>query len=90
MQVVHKYIISLVEYGIVFLPKFAKILSIQYQGNDLCLWALVDPSNSLEKRVFQVLVTGEELKSGPFETWSHLATCQHEHSGTVVHIFEIV
>jgi len=44
--------------GTVQMPKGAEVLSVGLQGNDIQVWALVDPSKSTTPRHFHVRGTG--------------------------------
>ena len=39
----------------------AEILSVASQNNNICIWAKVDPSETLEDRIFYVFGTGEDI-----------------------------
>lgn len=68
------------------MPKGAKILSVQTQGNTPCLWAMVDPQAEKQKRYFSVFGTGF-----PFEIGDHLTfvgTFQIHGGSLVFHLFE--
>lgn len=45
------------------MPVGASVLSVQYQGDQLCLWAMVDPVRSHELRVFEMFGTGHQIPS---------------------------
>ena len=40
------------------LPKGAIVLNVDFQEDELCIWALVDPNKPTEDRFFLVLPTG--------------------------------
>lgn len=84
MKAVYKY--NLHPYARNMMPVGAKPLSVHAQGNDLCLWALVDTEAELENREFVIVGTGHEVHdhAGEFIGSALLA------GGTLVlHVFEV-
>lgn len=70
------------------MPADAKILSADWQGYDLVVWAIVETDNYFKKRVFYIAATGEVI---PLEIWEklykgHIATLQK--GGLVFHVFD--
>lgn len=43
------------------MPKGAKLLAVQLQGDTPCLWAEVDPGAKKESRLFAVFGTGNQM-----------------------------
>lgn len=80
--------------AIAWMPAGARILSVQAQPSgvpgkqDLCAWALVDPSRPPERRAFRVYGTGGDVER-PTEELTHLATVQMWGGALVWHVFEI-
>lgn len=60
MKTIWKFPITLGETK-VSMPEHAYILSIQYQGQELCLWAIVDTKAPETIRTFEVYETGHEI-----------------------------
>lgn len=85
MLTVHKFPLPGTSNKVV-LDHSAKILDVQYQGDQLVMWALVDPERSAIERTFEVFGTGWDL---PPAKWTYIATVQ-AHNGLVWHIFERV
>lgn len=46
------------------MPTEAQILTVAAQGHDLCMWALVTPSNATETRALEVYGTGQPIPNG--------------------------
>jgi hypothetical protein len=70
----------------VTMPRGAKILSVQVQGETLCLWAMVDPSLPTETETIRIIATGEPIDPTLAVMIDHLATIQ---SGPYVwHVFK--
>jgi hypothetical protein len=73
------------------MPQGAEILTAQYQGGIICLWARVDPDKSKEPRRFQIYGTGHEISAGPI--LRYVATVQTSGEllpSLVWHIFEVM
>jgi hypothetical protein len=58
------------------LSRGAKILSVQIQGDTLCLWAMVDPSLPTETETIRIIPTGEPIDPTLAVMIDHLATIQ--------------
>ena len=54
--------------SVVKMPDGAKILSVQAQGSEVCMWAEVDPTHAETPYEFWIVGTGRELpaKRGTF------------------------
>lgn len=69
------------------MPKDAEVLSVREQGEDICLWALVDPNAEKEPRKFVGFGTGHDVPDHPMK---FIGTA-HLHGGSLVfHVFEMV
>jgi hypothetical protein len=66
------------------MPSGAKLLSAGVQGNNLCIWALVDPEGGLETRNFRLAGTGHPIT----EHVHFLETIQMHDGALVFHLFE--
>lgn len=71
------------------LPEDAEFLDVQWQGNALTLWFLVDPSNPPVERYFFLAATGVKYPALDEGDAEYLGTVQVPSSGMVVHLFEI-
>lgn len=71
------------------LPKGAKILSVQEQGDEPQIWALVDSNAPEEKRNFLLVGTGHPIKENP-EALNFIGTFQIDGGAYVGHLFEII
>lgn len=87
MKTIFKYPIEVTDRQIVRMPRGAQILSVQYQGKQLCIWAQVDDQEPLVDRVVLVCGTGHPMPEAPVGVFLH-------HIGTVQdgpyvwHVFE--
>ena len=86
MQVIWKQKLECAEKQTVELPKGAKVLCVQAQNDEPCIWFLVsDPGNGMETRTFAIHGTGHQrdVISGQYVGTFQL------HAGTLVfHLFE--
>jgi hypothetical protein len=67
------------------MPKGSEVLTAQVQGEELCLWAMVDPDNLMEDRMFLIVGTGHNM---PEVFGRYVATVQMENGLLIWHIFE--
>jgi hypothetical protein len=83
MKTIHKYIVT--GRNETLMPIGAKILHVNMQGRDICMWALVDKEVMQEYRTFEVVGTGWELDENMF----YVGTC-FDSDSFVWHIMEII
>jgi hypothetical protein len=76
MRVIYKYQFDVTGNLAILLPKGAEILSIQCQGGQPCLWALVDTDQSKEAQEFRIVGTGQPLFRS-VERNKYITTFQH-------------
>lgn len=86
MRTVWKYEIPGTDRFTLELPKGARLLSIQPQGNQVCLWALVDPAQPKEARLFRLAGTGHPIEE--LDRLTFVATFQIHGGALVFHVFE--
>jgi hypothetical protein len=67
----------------ILMPIGAEVLAVGNQGNNLCLWARVDPEAELETRRFRVRGTGLPGAEG-----EHVGTVLLYNGALVLHVFE--
>lgn len=60
---IFKYPLALIGQQTVEMPTTAVLLSVQLQGLDICLWALVQPDLPKSKRVIMIYGTGEAINA---------------------------
>jgi len=58
MNVIYKYVFDPVEFQTLQTKRIVKILSVQMQGQLMCLWAMVDEASSEEALKIHVCGTG--------------------------------
>jgi hypothetical protein len=85
MKAIYKYPVS-PAFSSIELPRYSKILCIQMQGNQPCLWAMVDKDcKEKESRIFEIYGTGHDMKEVPQE---YIGTFQVNGGQFVFHVFE--
>lgn len=87
-KVIYRYLLAMQEFQEVELPANSKILSVQFQGESLYLWAMVNkkPGEAVQKHVIEIYGTGQDIECGMGVRRNHLATLQSQ--GFVWHVFE--
>jgi hypothetical protein len=74
------------------IPMGAEILTIREQGEDICLWALVDPEAEKEPRRFLVVGTGHTVPDpdeGPEISLRYIGSAHLQRGSLVFHAFEV-
>lgn len=85
MKVIHKYQLVICEEQIITLPAGYQILSVQEQGDHICMWAVVDPYNSAPgTAIINIFGTGYAINDDIERQF--IGTVQIR--GLVWHIFE--
>lgn len=87
MKTIYKYELNLYYITALNLPIGAKILTVQIQFDKICIWALVDPTNKVESRLFVVVGTGQMFNEK--EVKQYLGTVQQNKGQYIWHVFEI-
>lgn len=60
-KTIYKYELPIVDQVVLVMPKGAIPLCVQAQGDDLQLWAMVDPKAPMEERKFRIIGTGHPI-----------------------------
>ena len=79
-----KYPVEATDSFLVEMPIGARILSVQVQRDEVCMWALVDPNAPTEGRRFNVYGTGHPIRRDPGE---FVGTFQLRGGALVFHLF---
>ena len=88
IQEIWKFILPIeYKYGIT-MPTNSEILTVQTQGNDICIWALVYPEHGKVIRTFEVFGTGHPIYSDMGIERRYIGTVQMIGGALVYHIFE--
>jgi len=86
MKTIWKFPIAAVTSLRVDMPKGAEILTLQRQGDDACLWAIVDPNAEKKARYFEIHGTGNPMYSDMGVERKYIGTFQVP--PFVWHVFE--
>lgn len=93
-MVVFKYIVPVpspfMQDSAITMPKGAQILSVGAQGNDIVIWARVDPEAEKVHRIVKILGTGWAHCDAP-DVSKFIGTVQFVENGRplVFHLFDI-
>ncbi len=82
MKTIHKFTLKHVAKQTVDLPHFSRVLSVQAQGADICMWVELVPSEDKYPQEVFIVGTGHKV---PNEVNSYLGTTQQ--NGFVWHIY---
>lgn len=85
MLTVYKYALARVTRQTIALPKRARILCAEFQGNELFLWAQVDTNEPHRERYIHIYGTGHDMKD---EDLLYINTVHLQDIGMVYHVFE--
>ena len=79
MKVIHRYAFQpLAVRTFHDIPFDAKILSIQHQGPEMCMWVEVDPDKKVKKPLkIAISLTGEGEDAPDSRRAEYITTCQH-------------
>lgn len=58
---IFKYQLAIVDDQTVVMPSRSKVLSVQFQSGNLCMWALVDPKSETATRDIRIIGTGNQI-----------------------------
>ena len=84
---VFKYILETADISTVKMPMGAKILSVGAQRQNICVWALVDPSIEEEEvHGFRIFGTGHPMPEDP---GLFLGSVHMDNSRFIFHVFKI-
>lgn len=86
MKAIWKYPLDVIGLQRIEMPAKAEILTVQMQGDTICLWALVEPSNDKTKRGIFIIGTGHSV--GVDELGRYVGTFQINGGALVFHVFE--
>jgi hypothetical protein len=82
MMTIWKYSLTLLDEQQIQIPEGAKILSVQIQNDEICIWALVDTERPKETRSIGIIGTGNPCWC---PNWNYIGTVQQD--AFVWHIF---
>lgn len=88
MAAILKYKLEITDRQTLKLPANSRVLSVQDQNGELCLWAFVNPPGDPTVRTIRIVGTGHELPADFLIHHDFIATVQQVDIGAVWHVFE--
>jgi hypothetical protein len=87
MKKIFKYPLEITDTQFIELPLGAEILTVQVQGDQLCLWAMVNtsPDAITKNRRIEIVGTGYPVPAGDLK---YISTIQIMDGSLIFHIFE--
>lgn len=85
MNTIWKFGLDLKDEQMIEMPAGAIILSVQYQHGSLCLWALVDPTQTTVGRAIRIVGTGHPADD--VNAHDYIGTVQAHGGNFVWHVF---
>lgn len=82
---IYKYSIPVDDEIVIKMPKDAKVLTVQMQKSEPCIWILCDPNNEIVERRFYLYGTGMTVSHSE----TYIGTFQMLNGGLVFHLFEL-
>lgn len=89
MHKIYKYPLQVEGAQKIMMPSDAEILCVQVQNNQPCIWALVEPTNSLTPYRFYIYGTGQPIKDERSYD-AYIGTFQLDNGALVFHVFKEV
>lgn len=87
MEQIWKYELKVDGVQKINMPEGAKILTVQTQFDNPCIWALVNPTNTLTVRNFEIYGTGHNIQIGSRQ---YIGTFQVNSGFLIFHVFELL
>lgn len=85
MKTIWKFLLPVEDVVWTRMPAGAKLLSVQRQRDEICVWALVDPAQPLVRRYFRWYGTGHPVRTVDAAT-CFVGTVQY--NDLVFHLFD--
>ena len=85
MKTIWKYRLELTDTQTIEVPEGFQFLTVQVQGGETCLWALVNPDQPKQKINVSIYGTGNPIESTGGE--EYIGTYQHIGGAFVIHVF---
>ena len=86
MRIIYKYSLDITDTQIIQMSIGANILCVQFQGDQLCLWAMVDPHVARKGRQIHIVGTGHDCCY--VSTAKHIGTVLQPDLPLVWHVFD--
>lgn len=82
---VWKFPLKITDIQNVMMPEGARVLTVQMQHGELCMWALVNPDAPKQRREIEVIGTGNPM---PDAVRRYIGTAQQLGGQLIWHVFE--
>lgn len=89
MKTIWKFPIETVDSQVVSMPEGAKIIAVQMQGEQPCLWALVNTEAPKKPVEIRTHGTGHPLPEDA-HFYTHIGTYQLQHGVLIFHVFRVM
>lgn len=86
MKTIYKYQLEITDNQCIKMPKGAEILTVQIQGENPCLWAMVDTENEVVERFIEIYGTGNPITGESSRIY--ISTFQVSDGALIFHAFE--
>lgn len=87
MKTIWKTPIEIVDEQTVKVSKNAQALTVEYQGNQACMWWVVDPSEELVEETIHIYGTGQPIDDDQWLNEYYVGTLHDTQRGFVWHVF---
>ena len=87
MYAIYKYPLDITDVQHVAIPETARMLTVQAQGDQVCLWALVDADSPPKARTVRVYGTGHPIEDAIARGAYYAGTAQTCGGQLVWHVF---
>ena len=87
MKSIYKYKLEVIDKQKITLPLNSQILTVQTQGDDVCMWVLIDKGQGIEEmNVIEIIGTGHLMSH---DKRKYINTFQLNDGALVFHVFEL-
>jgi hypothetical protein len=91
MTTIYKYPFKTDDEFVIEMPANARILAVQTQCEQPCMWCIVDVSAPTAARLFRVYATGEPIQDlGQGKAAVYIGTYQLGGGVLIFHVFEVI
>lgn len=87
MKTIWKFELEIVDDQSIKLPRDSKILAVQTQNDNPCIWVLVNPDNDKEKVHIRIIGTGHPIEDN--FNGKHIGTFQVLNGSGIFHVFVV-
>ena len=88
MKTIFKYPLTGASYQDLYMPTNAQILKLDTQNGTPCIWALIDPNESIERIEIRIFYTGEPIYEAD-ERLHYIGTYKQNEDSLIFHVFKL-